>query len=67
METFRRLTQISLTIEKIFRSLTKPILSMIKSKFLASVPRNLSTEVSKIFGQFLLFGDNGKRKDISCW
>ena len=25
---------------------------MVKSKFLVSVPRNLSTEVSKIFGQF---------------
>ena len=25
---------------------------MVKSKFLVSVPRNLSTEISKIFGQF---------------
>ena len=30
----------------------RPILSMVKYKFLVSVPCNLSTEVSKIFGQF---------------
>ena len=37
-----------------------------KKFFLAIVPRNLSREISKIFGQFLLFGDYGKRKEISC-